>query len=138
MKDKHKIAFMEIAKRFAQCSTANRLKVGAICVHKNESQIISLGYNGTPEGWDNSCEDDDNNTRPEVIHAEANMLAKICKSECSSDGSIVFLTHSPCIECSKLMYVAGVKQVYYEIEYRKRDGIEFLQKCGILVEQIKI
>lgn len=137
MKDKHKHAFMDIAKRFAECSTASRLKVGAICVHENENQIISIGYNGTPPGFDNKCEDDNNTTIPEVIHAEANMLAKLCQSECSSKNSIVFLTHSPCIECSKLLLVAGVKQIYYDTEYRKKDGIDFLLKCGVTIEQLK-
>ena len=136
MKDKHKQAFMDIAKRFAQCSTANKMKVGAICVHENENQIISIGYNGTPEGWDNQCEDEHNNTFPYVIHAEANMLSKICRSNLSSKNSIVFITHGPCLECSKLIYSAGVKQVYYETEYRKTDGIEFLKRCGVNVEQI--
>jgi dCMP deaminase len=127
--------FMNIAKCVAENSTAERLKVGAICVHENENQIISIGYNGTPAGWNNKCEDNDNKTLEHVIHAEANMLGKICQSSVSAKNSTIFITHSPCIECSKLMYIAGVKKVFYNTEYRCKKGIDFLKNCGILVEQ---
>ncbi len=134
MKDKHKSAYMKVAEVFADCSTANRLKVGSICV-KND-QIISIGYNGTPSGFDNKCEDENNNTLPTVIHAEMNMISKLSRSTISSEGSTVFITHSPCMECSKLLYQCGIKEVYYKTEYRNIDGIEFLKKCGIKIEKI--
>lgn len=138
MKEKSKILFMNIAKTVAEQSTATRLKVGAICVHENENQIISIGYNGTPPGWDNVCESGDNKTLDHVIHAEANMLGKICQSSVSAKNSTIFLTHSPCMECSKLMCVAGVKRVIYSTEYRCQKGIEFLRKCGIEVEKFTV
>ena len=134
MKDKFKHMYMDIAFRISECSTANRLKVGAICV-KND-RIISIGYNGTPKGWDNNCEDDSGTTLPEVIHAEMNMITKLAKSDGGGENSDVFITHSPCLNCSLLLYQSGIKKVYYREEYRKQDGIEFLKKCGIEVEQI--
>ncbi len=134
MKDKFKLLYMDIADRVSLCSSANRLKVGCICVQNN--RIISIGYNGTPSGWDNCCEDENNNTKEEVIHAEQNMLAKLCRSTDSSEGSSVFITHSPCLNCSKIIYQAGIKEVYYRNEYRIKDGINFLEKCGIKIEKI--
>ncbi len=102
MKDKFIQMYLDIAHRIAESSTANRLKVGAICV-KND-RIISIGYNGTPQGWDNSCEDENGNTKSEVIHAEMNMIAKLAKTEGGGQDSTVFLTHSPCINCSLLLF----------------------------------
>ncbi len=137
MKEKYKLAYMDIAKRFSECSTAKRLKVGAICVKDNK--IISIGINGTPNGWPNEiCEDENNVTYPYIIHAEGNMLAKLCRSTENSEGSDVYITHSPCLECSKLLYQSGIKKVYYSEEYRKREGIEFLKKVGIEVEKIEV
>lgn len=134
MKEKLKNAYMDIAKRISECSSAKRLKVGSICV-KND-KIISLGYNGTPSGWSNICEDENNNTISEVIHAEVNMLTKLAKCDGGAEGSSVFVTHSPCIECAKMIYQSGVKKVYYNIEYRSNTGLEFLRKCRIEIEKI--
>lgn len=131
MNQKHVNAFMKTAKLFAECSTANRLKVGCIAIKDNK--IISIGYNGTPNGWWNVCEDEHGNTKPEVLHAETNMIAKLAKTGGGAENSIVFITHSPCMECSKLLYQSGVTIVYYETEYRNTDGIEFLKQAGIKV-----
>lgn len=136
MKEKIIQAFMKTAKVFAQCSTAERLKVGAICVDASGSQIISIGYNGQPPGWDNVCENDDNTTKSTVIHAESNCISKLAKSSGGGNGAYLFITHSPCIECAKLILQAGIKCVYFDIEYRSRDGIDFLIKSGIEVQQI--
>jgi len=134
MKEKHIKAFMETAKVFSECSTANRLHVGCIAVKDNK--IISIGYNGTPNGWDNVCEDEHNKTLPEVLHAESNMLMKLARTTGGAEGSSVFITHSPCLECAKLIYQSGVIEVYYETEYRNKEGIIFLGKCGVKVKQI--
>jgi dCMP deaminase len=134
MKEKHIQAFMKTAKNFADCSTANRLHVGCIAV-KND-RVISIGYNGTPNGWSNVCEDENGNTIPEVLHAETNMLMKLARSEGGAEGASVFVTHSPCLECAKLIYQAGVVSVYYETEYRSRAGIDFLIKVGVKVEKV--
>jgi dCMP deaminase len=136
MKEKHIRAFMQTAKTFAECSTANRLHVGCIAVKDNK--IISIGYNGTPNGWDNICEDDDFKTLPEVLHAESNMLMKLARTTGGAEGSSVFITHSPCLECAKLIYQSGVKEVYYETDYRNKDGVNFLNKCGVVVKVYKL
>ena len=130
MKQKFVDAYMDTAKRFAQLSTAKRLKVGAIVV--KDDRIISLGYNGTPSGWDNVCEHE-GKTKPEVLHAEANALTKLAKSTESGEGATLFVTHSPCIDCAKLIAQSGICEVYYDQVYRCDDGLEFLQKCGISV-----
>jgi len=134
MKEKHIKAFMETAKVFAECSTANRLHVGCIAVKDNK--IISIGYNGTPNGWNNVCEDENNKTLPEVLHAESNMLMKLARTTGGAEGSSVFITHSPCLECAKLIYQSGVKEVYYDIEYRNDEGIKFLKRCGVEVKKL--
>ena len=134
MKEKHIKAFMQTAKVFAECSTANRLHVGCIAVKDNK--IISIGYNGTPNGWDNVCEDENNKTLPEVLHAESNMLMKLARTTGGAEGSSVFITHSPCLECAKLIYQSGVKEVYYDIEYRNDEGIKFLKRCGVEVKKL--
>jgi dCMP deaminase len=126
-------AHMKVAETYAQLSSAVRLKVGAIVVKKD--RIISIGYNGTPSGWDNVCEDDNNKTLPYVIHAEANAISKLAKSQESGNKSIMFITHAPCMECSKLIFTTGIKKVFYKEEYRDLSGIEFLQKCGVEVEK---
>jgi dCMP deaminase len=138
MKIKYINAFMDVAKRFAQLSSAKRLQVGAIIV--KEDRIVSIGYNGMPAGWTNECEFtrvDDVGTsfvsKPEVIHAEANAIAKLAKSTESGDGAVMFLTHSPCMECAKQIYTAGIKRVYYEHLYRNDSGINFLKKCNVEV-----
>jgi dCMP deaminase len=141
MKQKFIDAYMDTAKRFAQLSTARRLKVGAIIV--KDDRIISIGYNGTPPGWHNDCEywveDGDLGsgwkTRPEVIHAEANCMAKLAKSTESGKDATMFLTHAPCMDCAKQIFTAGINKVYYREQYRSTDGIEFLKKCNVKVEQ---
>lgn len=142
MKQKHIDAYMDTAKRFAQLSTAKRLQVGSIIV--KDDRIISIGYNGTPAGWDNNCEywveDGDLGsgwkTKPEVIHAEANAIAKLAKSSESGEGSTMFLTHSPCMDCAKQIFTAGIKKVYFGNNYRSEDGINFLKKCNVYVEKV--
>jgi dCMP deaminase len=157
MKQKWINAFMDTAERFAQLSSAVRLKVGSVIVKDN--RIISIGYNGTPTGWDNSCENktycEDGDwseqllpkevnqwmkykltTKPEVIHAEANAISKLARSSESGLGSDMFITHAPCLDCAKLIYGAGIKKVYYRNSYRNTDGIDFLSKCSIDVEKI--
>lgn len=171
MQDKFIQAYMDVAERFAQLSRARRLQVGAIVVRDN--RIISIGYNGTPSGWDNNCENIDLMdadlaasmspqqilerwplegrfwidrseietryrlvTRPEVMHAERNAIDKLAASNDSSLGADMFITHAPCVECSKSIYAAGIGRVFYRHHYRSADGIDFLHRCGITVTQI--
>lgn len=134
IKQKWREAYMDVAERFAQLSSAKKLKVGAIVV-KGDT-IVSIGYNGTPSGWSNKCEDKEGQTVPEVIHAEANCVAKLAKSCISGEGSTMFVTHAPCIHCAKIIYGAGIERVYYKNVYRDDTGIKFLKKCGITVMQI--
>lgn len=131
MKPKWRKAYMDVAERFGQLSTAQKLKVGAIIV-KNET-IVAVGYNGTPSGWSNVCESKDGDTVLEVIHAEANAVAKLAKSSISGEESVMFTTHAPCIHCAKIIYSAGVEKVYYKTPYKDDLGIKFLKKCGITV-----
>ena len=139
MKQKFIDAYMDVAGRFAKLSSAKRLQVGAIVV--KDDRIISIGYNGMPSGWDNGCEnileDGTTKTKPEVIHAEANAIAKLAKSTESGEGSMMFLTHAPCIDCAKQIYTAGINKVYYNQSYRDTLGIDFLKKCNVRVEQCK-
>ena len=142
MKDKFKSAFMETAQTFAELSHARRLKVGAIVV--KEDRIISIGYNGMPAGWDNNCEEETRyedggvtlKTRSEVLHAETNAIAKLAKSNDSGNGATMFVTHSPCIECAKLIYQSGIDHVMYMQNYRDDAGIKFLERSGVVVEQV--
>lgn len=147
MKQKWVDAYMDTAQRFAQLSSAVRLKVGAVVV--KDHRIISIGYNGMPSGWDNVCEEVVTPTLPylsgdgptlktkdEVIHAEANAILKLAKSNDGGDGADLFCTHAPCIQCAKLIYGAGISKVYYRNSYRDQSGVEFLQKCDIEVEQV--
>ncbi len=138
MKEKFIHAHMDVAERYAQLSSAVRLKVGCVVV-KNDT-IIGIGYNGMPSGWTNVCEDlvepGKLVTKPEVLHAEPNALAKIAKSTNSSEGSDLFVTHAPCLDCAKLIYQSGIKSVYYKNVYRDTKGIDFLVKCS--VEVIKV
>ena len=136
---------MKSAETFAECSTARRLHVGAIIV--KDDRIISIGYNGMPAGWDNNCEDEIRwpngdvkflTTKPEELHAEANALAKVARSSESSEGSTMFITHSPCFACAKLIYQSGIRKVYFGQHYRETDGVDFLQKCNIDVEQVNV
>jgi dCMP deaminase len=142
MKSKFINAYMDVAQRFSELSSAKRLQVGAIVV--KDDRIISIGYNGMPAGWTNECEDyiqlsDDTvttKTKPEVIHAEANAIAKLARGTESGGGATMFLTHAPCVDCAKQMYTAGIKQVYYRNTYKDTHGIEFLQKCHIEVTKV--
>ena len=152
MKEKFKRAYMQTAQTFAELSHARRLKVGAIVV--KDDRIISIGYNGMPAGWDNNCEYEDIGfadavfgepqtlinrglkTRPEVLHAESNAIAKLAKSIESGNGADLFVTHSPCIECAKLIYQSGIRTVYFANDYRDCTGVDFLRKSGVVVEQL--
>lgn len=168
MKDKFIRAYMDVAKRFAELSSAKRLHVGAIIV--KDQRIISIGYNGTPAGWDNNCEEKIYDpgagpfltpeeyvnsypyeewhdqaqrvvryrlsTKPEVLHAEMNALMKLARSTESGENSTLFITHSPCMECAKGIFQAGIKQVFYGEDYRSSEGIDFLKKCNISVIQV--
>ena len=133
MKQKFIDYFMDIAERTAQLSSAKRLQVGSIIV--KDDRIISIGYNGMPPGWTNECEDENYKTKDEVIHAEANAIAKLAKSSESGDGSVMFLTHAPCIDCAKQVFTAGIRKVIYKNDYRSDKGVVFLQQCGIGVDR---
>ena len=152
MKQKFIDAYMKTAEIFAELSSARRLHVGAIIV--KDDRIISIGYNGMPSGWDNNCEDMfiiqdeispnvfsldkrvELKTKPEVLHAETNAIAKLAKFDGSGSDSVLFVTHAPCMDCAKLIYGAGINTVYYRNSYRNTDGIDFLKKCDIGVMKI--
>lgn len=134
MKQKYIDAHMKVAEVYAHLSTAKRLQVG--CVVVKDNTIIGIGYNGMPSGWNNVCEDENYKTRPEVLHAETNSLAKVSRSTNSSEGASMFVTHAPCIDCAKMMHQAGIKEVFYRNTYRSEDGINFLQRCNINVEKV--
>jgi dCMP deaminase len=153
MKQKWLDAFIDTAERFAQLSSATRLKVGAVVVKDN--RIISIGYNGTPAGWSNDCEHkiycDDGDwkeqtdklhdewvsyklvTKDEVIHAEANAIAKLARDGESGSGSAMFCTHAPCVQCAKLIYGAGISKLFYRDTYRDNNGLDFLTATGVEV-----
>lgn len=154
MKPKFIEAYMDVAERFAQLSSAQRLQVGAIVV--KDDRIISIGYNGMPTGWTNECEvvksipdwdrdeihpDDrktfvEYKTKPEVIHAESNAISKLARGTESGEGASIFITHSPCMDCAKLIYQSGIATVYYKESYRSTQGIEFLTKSNIDVVKV--
>lgn len=123
--------YIRMAQIWAENSYCQRLKVGALIVKDN--MIISDGYNGTPAGFENVCEDENNKTKPYVLHAEANAITKIARSGNSSDGSTLYVTAAPCIECSKLIIQAGIKRVVYFEKYRLVDGIDLLERAKIEV-----
>jgi dCMP deaminase len=136
-------AYMDVAERFAELSTARRLKVGAIIVKDN--RIISIGYNGMPSGWDNNCEHEVTwptgevrflETKAEVIHAEANAISKLASSNESGKDADIFITHAPCMQCAKLIYGSKIKNVYFKNIYKTDDGVNFLKACNIGVEQV--
>ena len=164
MKKKFIDYFMGIADLTSKLSYAKRLQVGAVIVKGN--QIIGTGYNGMPTGWDNNCEDkqymdggaggwlspgeieeswplEDEigryrlKTKPEVLHAESNAIAKLARSHNSGVGADIFVTHAPCLDCAKLIYQSGISRVWFGNQYRDNSGIDFLQKSGIQVEQIQ-
>ena len=143
MKQKFIDAYMDVAERFAKLSYAKRLNVGAIVV--KDDRIISIGYNGMPSGWDNNCEEvigQDEvgslilKSKPEVLHAESNAIAKLAKSNESGNDATLFVTHSPCLDCAKLIYQSGITTVYFKDNYRGNDGIEFLRKSNVEVTKI--
>lgn len=130
------VSYIKMAQVWAENSHSKRNKVGALIVKDNV--IISDGFNGTPHGMDNCCEDDNNVTHWYVIHAESNALMKLAKNSGSSIGSTLYVTLSPCKECCKLIIQAGIKRVVYLEEYRDSSGIQFLKSQGLLVEKITI
>ena len=148
MKEKFVKAYMNVAERFAQLSSAKRLQVGAIVV--KDDRIISIGYNGMPTGWDNTCEEEvlvdygnrvsdakyELKSKPEVLHAESNAIAKLARSSESGEGASIFITHAPCIDCAKLIYQSGIAAVYYKTEYRSTQGIDFLHRSDVQVVKV--
>ena len=128
-------SYLEMAEVWAQNSYCKRRKVGALLV--KDRTIISDGYNGTPSGFENICEDENGVTKPYVLHAEANAITKVAKSGNSSEGATLFVTASPCAECAKLIIQAGIKRVVYRDAYRLTDGIDLLARANIEVEQIQ-
>lgn len=127
--------YLRMAGIWAENSYCQRRKVGAIIV-KNQ-MIISDGYNGTPSGFENVCEDEQGVTKPYVLHAEANAITKVARSNNSSDGATLYVTSSPCVECAKLIIQAGVKRVVYNEQYRLTDGVDLLRRAGIECIQIE-
>lgn len=123
--------YLRMATIWSENSYCERRKVGALIV--KDKMIISDGYNGTPTGFENVCEDENNVSKPYVLHAEANAITKIARSNNNSDGATLYVTDSPCIECSKLIIQAGIKRVIYKREYRLTDGIDLLKRAGIEV-----
>ena len=121
--------YLKMALVWAQNSYCKRRQVGALLV--KDKMIISDGYNGTPSGFENNCEDENNTTFPYVLHAEANAITKVAKSNNSSEGATLYVTSSPCMECSKLIIQAGIKRVVYCDNYHKTDGIDLLKKANI-------
>jgi dCMP deaminase len=149
MKQKYIDMYVDWASRSAQLSHARRLQVGAVIV--KDDSVISYGYNGMPAGWDNNCEDESVElysgyegaihrtvlkTKPEVLHAESNAIAKLAKSSNSGLGADLFVTHSPCLDCAKLIYQSGIRRVYFGENYRDDSGIKFLEKSGVEVKQV--
>jgi dCMP deaminase len=132
---KYDKAYLRLAREWSQLSFCKRKQVGAIIV--KDRMIISDGFNGTPTGFDNCCEDESGNTKWHVLHAEANAILKVARSTQSCDNATLYITLSPCNECSKLIHQSGIKRVVFEKEYRDTSGIEFLKKAGVNVEHIE-
>ena len=126
--------YIAMAQIWASNSYCRRRQVGALIV--KDRMIISDGYNGTPSGFENICEDENGVTKAYVLHAEANAISKVAKSGNSSEGATLYVTASPCIECSKLIIQAGIKRVVYKDEYRLTDGIDLLRRAGVEVEKV--
>ncbi|MDR2122256.1 MAG: dCMP deaminase family protein [Flavobacteriaceae bacterium] len=135
MKTKYDIAYLRMALEWGKLSYCERKKVGALIV--KDRMIISDGYNGTPTGFENICEDGDGNTKWYVLHAEANAILKVAASTQSCVGATLYVTLSPCRECSKLILQAGIKRIVYITQYSDTSGIDFLKEAGVEVEQIK-
>ena len=151
MKPKFQKLYNNIAHEVAKMSHARRLQVGAVIV--KDDRVISMGYNGMPAGWDNNCESEETEfnlvtktrtgtgkltTRPEVLHAESNAIAKLAKSNDSGDGADIFVTHAPCMECAKLIFQSGISRVYFNQNYRDDRGVKFLEKSGVDVIQCSV
>lgn len=134
--NKYDKAYLKIAREWSQLSYCKRKKVGAIIVR--DRMIISDGYNGTPSGFENCCEDETGLTSWYVLHAEANAILKVARSTQSCEGATLYITLSPCRECSKLIHQSGIKRVVYQAGYRDTSGIDFLVKAGVIVEQIEV
>lgn len=128
--------YMRMAYIWSENSYCKRRKVGALIV--KDKMIISDGYNGTPSGFENICEDDDNKTKPYVLHAEANAITKVARSNNSSKGATLYVTSSPCIECAKLIIQAGIKRVVYSDAYRLSDGVDLLSRAGIELVTVEL
>ncbi len=128
--------YLRMAQIWAENSYCKRRQVGAIIV--KDKMIISDGYNGTPVGFENVCEDDNDHTKPYVLHAEANAITKVAQSNNSSNGATLYVTSSPCIECAKLIIQAGIKKVVFNEIYRLTDGIELMKRAGIECVQIEM
>lgn len=138
MKLKHLKLYMDMAVRASEESKAKRLKVGAVLV--KDDNPISISWNGTPPGWDNNCEDMAGIglvTKPEVLHAEENIIGKMARGSGGCDGATMFITHAPCINCARLMFKAGIYCIYYKDMYRDDTGLQFLEKAGVKVTQLK-
>ena len=143
MKSRYVQAHMKVAKIYAELSHARRLHVGAIVV--KDDRIISIGYNGMPSGWDNNCEDEIKwpngevrylTSKPEVLHAESNAISKLAASTESGRGADIFITHSPCLDCAKLIFQSGIRRVWFGEQYRDDTGIQFLERSGVEVNQV--
>ena len=142
MKEKFLSLYCDIAERIAELSYAQRLKVGAVIV--KDHRILSYGYNGTPAGFDNTCElppnlphiDPSGVTKPEVIHAEQNALMKVARSHDSTEGATMFITHSPCVDCAKLILQSGVREVYFIHAYRNDAGLKVLEAGGVVLHRV--
>ena len=132
--EKFDLSYLEMAQVWAKNSYCKRKQVGALIV--KDRMIISDGYNGTPSGFENVCEDETGATKAYVLHAEANAITKVAKSGNSSEGSTLYVTASPCLECAKLIIQAGIKRVVYHEDYRITDGIDLLRRAGIEVQQL--
>ena len=132
--NKYDKAYLRIAREWSQLSYCVRRKVGAIIV--KDRMIISDGYNGTPSGFDNCCEDEENLTKWYVLHAEANAILKVARSTQSCEGATLYITMSPCKDCSKLIHQSGIKRVVYQNGYKDNSGISFLERAGVTVVRI--
>ena len=132
---KYDIAYLRMAMEWSKLSYCDRRQVGALIV--KDKMIISDGYNGTPTGFENICEDDEGNTKWYVLHAEANAILKVASSTQACNGATLYITMSPCKQCSKLIHQAGIKRLVYHQEYKDNSGVRFLEKAGVSVSYIK-
>lgn len=130
------LRYMRMARIWAENSYCERRQVGAILV--KDKMIISDGYNGTPSGFENNCEDENNKSKPYVLHAEANAITKVARSNNSSDGATLYVTTSPCIECAKLIIQSGIRRVVYADQYHVMDGVELLNRAGVIVTHVDV